>query len=146
LAPDKGCRQPLIWIQPEDLAVLKKAAEQPQGMILVTGRREAARPPLFIPLSMKRKTLHQHCDHRRPHRNPIARHNQVQVNVKSGMTFAASMRSLLRQDPDVILLGEIRDSETQEIAFSRLLPDTWCCPLFTPTARQAQSPGCWTWA
>src|SRR5207248_11436390 len=41
--------------------------------------------------------------------------NQVQVNPLTGMTFAKCMRSLLRQDPDVVLLGEIRDGETQEI-------------------------------
>ena len=42
--------------------------------------------------------------------------NQVQVNTKTGMTFAASLRSILRQDPDVIMIGEIRDTETAEIA------------------------------
>jgi len=42
--------------------------------------------------------------------------NQIQVNVKAGMTFAASLRSILRQDPDIIMVGEIRDSETAEIA------------------------------
>jgi len=43
--------------------------------------------------------------------------SQVQVNVKTGLTFASSLRSILRQDPDVILVGEIRDAETAEIAF-----------------------------
>jgi len=42
--------------------------------------------------------------------------NQVQVNVKAGMTFASGLRSILRQDPDIILIGEIRDGETAEIA------------------------------
>lgn len=42
--------------------------------------------------------------------------NQIQVNVKAGLTFAAGLRSILRQDPDIIMLGEIRDSETAEIA------------------------------
>ncbi|MGI6227509.1 MAG: GspE/PulE family protein, partial [Peptococcales bacterium] len=42
--------------------------------------------------------------------------NQVQTNIKSGMTFAAGLRSILRQDPDVIMVGEIRDTETAEIS------------------------------
>ena len=42
--------------------------------------------------------------------------NQVQVNAKAGMTFASGLRSILRQDPDIILVGEIRDGETAEIA------------------------------
>jgi type IV pilus assembly protein PilB len=42
--------------------------------------------------------------------------NQVQVNLKAGMTFASGLRSILRQDPDIILIGEIRDSETAQIA------------------------------
>ncbi|NMR85871.1 Flp pilus assembly complex ATPase component TadA, partial [Vibrio parahaemolyticus] len=42
--------------------------------------------------------------------------NQVQVNVKAGLTFASGLRSILRQDPDIIMVGEIRDSETAEIA------------------------------
>ena len=42
--------------------------------------------------------------------------NQVQVNVKAEMTFAAALRSILRQDPDIIMIGEIRDSETAQIA------------------------------
>ncbi len=43
--------------------------------------------------------------------------NQVQVNTRAGLTFAGTLRSILRQDPDVILVGEIRDLETAEVAF-----------------------------
>ncbi len=42
--------------------------------------------------------------------------NQVQVNTKAGLTFASGLRSILRQDPDIVMVGEIRDSETAEIA------------------------------
>ena len=42
--------------------------------------------------------------------------NQIQVNVKSGLTFAGGLRAILRHDPDVVLIGEIRDKETAEIA------------------------------
>ena len=43
--------------------------------------------------------------------------NQVQINPKAGITFAAGLRSILRQDPDIVMLGEIRDTETAQIAF-----------------------------
>lgn len=51
-----------------------------------------------------------------PVENTIRGINQVQVNTKAGMTFAAALRSFLRQDPDIIMVGEIRDGETAEIA------------------------------
>ena len=44
--------------------------------------------------------------------------NQVQINVRAGMTFATGLRSILRQDPDIVLVGEMRDHETAEIAFN----------------------------
>jgi type IV pilus assembly protein PilB len=47
--------------------------------------------------------------------------NQVPVNVKRGLTFAAALRSILRQDPDVIMIGEIRDTETLDIAIKAAL-------------------------
>ncbi len=51
----------------------------------------------------------------------LARVNQVQVNTKVGLTFAKGLRSILRQDPDVIMVGEIRDLETAEIAIQAAL-------------------------
>jgi type II secretory ATPase GspE/PulE/Tfp pilus assembly ATPase PilB-like protein len=58
---------------------------------------------------------------------------QVQVNEKAGLTFATALRSILRQDPDVILVGEIRDQETAQIAVQASA--TWYCRLCTPTTR-----------
>ena len=51
----------------------------------------------------------------------VAGVNQVQVDAKAGLTFASCLRAILRQDPDVILVGEIRDLETAEIAFQAAL-------------------------
>ena len=51
---------------------------------------------------------------------------QVQVNNKAGMTFAAGLRSVLRQDPDIVLVGETRDQETAELALQASLRATWC--------------------
>ncbi|HEV7674492.1 MAG TPA: ATPase, T2SS/T4P/T4SS family [Candidatus Angelobacter sp.] len=111
-----------LGFKPEDLAVLKKAAEQPQGMILVTGPTGSGKTTtLYSIINEKKDPSINIVTIEDPIEIQLPGINQVQVNVKSGMTFAASMRSLLRQDPDVILLGEIRDSETQEIAFQAAL-------------------------
>ncbi len=111
-----------LGFKPEDLAVLKKAAEQPQGMILVTGPTGSGKTTtLYSVINEKKDPSINIVTIEDPIEIQLPGINQVQVNIKSGMTFAASMRSLLRQDPDVILLGEIRDSETQEIAFQSAL-------------------------
>ncbi len=65
--------------------------------------------------------------------------NQVQVNNKAGMTFAAALRSILRADPDVVLIGEIRDQETANIAIEasltgHLVLSTLCTPNDAPSA------------
>jgi type IV pilus assembly protein PilB len=111
-----------LGFKAEDLAVLKKAAEQPQGMILVTGPTGSGKTTtLYSIINEKKDPSINIVTIEDPIEIQLPGINQVQVNIKSGMTFAASMRSLLRQDPDVILLGEIRDSETQEIAFQSAL-------------------------
>ena len=66
--------------------------------------------------------------------------NQIQVNTKVGLTFAAGLRSILRQDPDVVMIGEIRDEETAYCGAG--LPDRHLCPLDarTPITRPPPSP------
>jgi type II secretory ATPase GspE/PulE/Tfp pilus assembly ATPase PilB-like protein len=56
----------------------------------------------------------------------LHRLTQIQINTKAGLTFAAGLRALLRHDPDVMMVGEIRDGETAEIAIHSALPGTWC--------------------
>jgi len=70
--------------------------------------------------------------------------NQVQVNTKAGLTFASSLRSVLRQDPDVVMVGEIRDIETAEIPSKPLRLATSSSPLSTPTTASPLSPASWT--
>jgi len=72
--------------------------------------------------------------------------NQVNVNEPIGLTFGAVLRSFLRQDPDVLMVGEIRDFETIEIASRRRSPGTWCSRPFTPTTLRRPSDACSTWA
>ena len=72
--------------------------------------------------------------------------NQVQVNTRIGLTFSAGLRSIVRQDPDVILVGEIRDQETAEIAIQAAL--TGHLVLSTLHTNDAPAPlcACRTWA
>jgi len=103
---------------PKDLAdSLSETIRLPQGMLLVTG-----------PTGSGKSTTLYSCLHqiRRPAVNVVTVEdpveyvlpglNQVQVNVKAGLTFPSCLRSVLRQDPDVVMIGEIRDMETAEIA------------------------------
>ena len=66
--------------------------------------------------------------------------NQVQVNPKASLTFASALRSILRQDPDIIMIGEIRDQETASIASRRLSQATWWFRPCIPTLPPAPSP------
>jgi len=70
--------------------------------------------------------------------------NQVQVNVKAGLTFASTLRSVLRQDPDVVMIGEIRDQETAEIAIKAAKQAIWFFPPCTPTTASPRLRGCST--
>jgi type II secretory ATPase GspE/PulE/Tfp pilus assembly ATPase PilB-like protein len=103
---------------PKEIAdALSETVRLPQGILLVTG-----------PTGSGKSTTLYSCLHliRRPAVNVVTVEdpveyglpglNQVQVNVKAGLTFASCLRSVLRQDPDVVMIGEIRDVETAEIA------------------------------
>jgi CheY-like chemotaxis protein len=107
-----------LGLSAADLTVLKRAADQPQGIILVTGPTGSGKTTTLYSLVDEKKnpginivTVED------PIEMQLERINQVQVNTKAGLTFASSLRSILRQDPDVILVGEIRDPETAEIVF-----------------------------
>jgi type IV pilus assembly protein PilB len=106
-----------LGIEKQELDLLHEAIEKPQGMIFVTGPTGSGKSStLFACLNrIKRKEINITTIE-----NPIEYKldgiNQVQINEKAGVTFATTLRSILRQDPDVILVGEIRDKETAEIA------------------------------
>jgi type IV pilus assembly protein PilB len=89
----------------------------PHGIILVTGPTGSGKSTtLYSAISEINRSDINIVTVEDPVECIIEGVNQVQVNTKTGMTFAASLRSILRQDPDVIMIGEIRDSETAEIA------------------------------
>lgn len=93
------------------------ALAHPQGMILVTGPTGSGKTiTLYSALNRLNQTGTNVCSVEDPVELPLMGLNQTQVNIKSGLTFQNILRALLRQDPDVIMVGEIRDSETAEIA------------------------------
>ena len=99
-------------------AVAEQVLSQPQGMILVTGPTGAGKSTTLYSMITKRKSVEVNIvTVEDPIEYQVPGINQVQVNTKAGLNFASSLRSILRQDPDVILVGEIRDLETAEITF-----------------------------
>ena len=89
----------------------------PQGTLLVTGPTGSGKSTtLYSCLKTIRRSAVNIVTVEDPVEYVIPGLNQVQVNVKAGLTFASCLRSVLRQDPDVVMVGEIRDTETAEIA------------------------------
>jgi len=93
-----------------------------QGMILITGPTGSGKTStLYTSLAKVIDLTKNVVTVEDPVEFQLARVNQVQVNTKAGLTFAAGLRSILRQDPDIIMIGEIRDRETAEIAIQASL-------------------------
>jgi type IV pilus assembly protein PilB len=104
-----------LW--PEQADLLAHLLSLPQGMILVTGPTGSGKTTtLYSALNVLRSRSLNIITVEDPVEYQLDGVNQVQVNEKAGRTFAASLRSILRQDPNVIMVGEIRDTETAEIA------------------------------
>ncbi len=106
-----------LGYEPEQKKALMDAIERPYGMILVTGPTGSGKTvSLYTCLNL----LNTHGVNISTAEDPAEINlpgiNQVNVNEKAGLTFAAALRSFLRQDPDIIMVGEIRDLETAEIS------------------------------
>ncbi|NIA18307.1 MAG: hypothetical protein GWO79_00265 [Actinobacteria bacterium] len=106
-----------LGFQPNVLKAVKRNISKPHGMILVTGPTGSGKTTTLYTIlnilntpEVNISTVEDPVEYRMPHVN------QTQVNVKIDFTFALGLRSLLRQDPDIIMVGEIRDHETAEIA------------------------------
>ena len=98
-------------------SLYEKALENPYGMILVTGPTGSGKTvSLYTGLNILNTEERNISTAEDPVEIRVPGINQVQVSNKKGMTFAAALKSFLRQDPDVIMVGEIRDLETAEIA------------------------------
>jgi type IV pilus assembly protein PilB len=106
-----------LGYEPEQKAVLVDAIQRPYGMVLVTGPTGSGKTvSLYTCLNILNQPGVNISTAEDPAEIQIAGINQVNVNDKAGLTFANAMRSFLRQDPDIIMVGEIRDLETADIA------------------------------
>ena len=106
-----------LGMSPEDRAQIERILDLPHGIFLVTGPTGSGKTStLYAALSKINDAERKIVTIEDPVEYYLRGINQIQVNTKSGMTFALGLRSILRHDPDVVLVGEIRDRETAEIA------------------------------
>ena len=107
-----------LGFAPEVVAGLDKCMTSTQGILLVTGPTGSGKTTtLYSILNKVKQETTNVVTVEDPIEYKLAGINQVQVNEKQGLNFAAVLRSVLRQDPDIIMVGEIRDHETADIAF-----------------------------
>jgi len=107
----------VLGYEPEQKKLYLDALEQPQGMILVTGPTGSGKTvSLYTGLNILNQPERNISTAEDPVEINLEGVNQVQINIKADMTFANALRAFLRQDPDVVMVGEIRDLETAEIS------------------------------
>jgi len=105
-----------------DQEILLKASQKPFGMILVTGPTGSGKTTtLYALLNILNRPGVNITTIEDPVEYKISGANQIQVNIQTNLTFAKGLRSIVRQDPDIVLVGEIRDHETAEIAVNAAL-------------------------
>jgi type IV pilus assembly protein PilB len=112
----------LLGFEPEALEEFQSAIHKPHGMVLVTGPTGSGKTTtLYSALSELNQTTQNISTAEDPVEMNILGINQVQIHEEIGLTFSHTLRSFLRQDPDIIMVGEIRDRETAEIAIKAAL-------------------------
>ena len=124
LLPEKarGYTLEALGLRDEALERVQKALRKPVGMILVTGPTGCGKTTTLYSMmeilntpGVNISTVEDPIEYRMP------RINQTQINPKIGLTFASGLRALLRQDPDIVMVGEIRDKETASLAVNAAL-------------------------
>lgn len=108
-----------LGMDAEQLACFNAVLHQPQGLILVTGPTGSGKTVTLYSALQSRNTPDVNiCSVEDPIEIPLAGLNQTQINPRAGLTFQNVLRALLRQDHDIIMVGEIRDGETAGIAIN----------------------------
>lgn len=106
-----------LGFTPHNLERLEKILKVPEGIVLVTGPTGSGKTTTLYSVLKEMNQINKNIiTVEDPVEYRIEGINQVQVNNKAGLTFANGLRSILRQDPDIVMVGEIRDVETAEIA------------------------------
>ena len=106
-----------LGFSPQNLREMQAFLSRPQGMVLVTGPTGSGKTStLYTALNSIKSSTNNIITLEDPIEFQVPGINQMQINVRAGVTFASGLRSILRQDPNVILVGEIRDQETADIA------------------------------
>ncbi len=106
-----------LGLYPEDREKVERLAKKPYGIVLVTGPTGAGKSTTLYAMLLHVKDPKKNIiTIEDPVEYQIKGISQIQVNPKVGLTFASGLRSVLRQDPDIIMVGEIRDAETADIA------------------------------
>jgi type IV pilus assembly protein PilB len=122
---DQGSSTPSLskmGLEDEQLRIFRKASQQPYGMVLVTGPTGSGKSTTLYAILNELNTPDVNISTvEDPVEYNMAGINQVQMKEAIGLNFAGALRSLLRQDPDIIMIGEIRDQETGEIAIKASL-------------------------
>jgi type IV pilus assembly protein PilB len=115
----KGLTLEKMGLWGDSLEIIHRSIKKPNGMILVTGPTGSGKTTtLYTILDILNTPEVNIATIEDPIEYQMPRINQTQVNPKVGMTFAIGLRALLRQDPDIIMVGEIRDKETIQIALN----------------------------
>ncbi len=115
-------RLDVLGFMPDDLKKLRKFIREPYGMVLVTGPTGSGKTTtLYAALSEIRSSEDKIITIEDPVEYQLPGITQIPVNEKKGLTFARGLRSILRHDPDKIMVGEIRDEETAQIAIQSAL-------------------------
>src|SRR3989441_5590073 len=122
LPPEMLCSLGLWGFLPKDLEILQRIIREPQGLILATGPTGSGKTtPLYAPVTKLNPRQRKIITVEDPIEYEPRGITQIQVNPKVHVTFANALRSMLRHDPDIMMVGEIRDLETAEVAVQAAL-------------------------
>ena len=127
-----------LHLTEHNMAIIQRAIDRPNGIVLVSGPTGSGKTTTLYALLMRLNSPDTNIiTVEDPIEYTITGVSQVQVHEKVGLTFASALRSILRQDPDILLIGEIRDGETAKIATQASLT----CHLVFSTIHTSSAPG-----